>query len=235
MELATCLERESSGDSLILQAGIIEKIKEKRSLPKTTKKETIKDIWLEIKQICPELTIGTSSLRRIAFLKKKFPSWKFVSIRGNLGTRIAKMNKGEVDGLVLASAALSRIDFDGMTFPFEPSYLPPAPAQGILAVECRKADREIVKLLRSINHRDTELIARAERKAMHLMGVGCRQPFSALAKKRDDIGKLDLAIFSVKRSRIVRSTVTDYITNKKEADLLAGKAARRLKYKMRKR
>ncbi len=104
-------------------------------------------------------------------------------IRGNVGTRLRKLADGEVDALVLAMAGLSRLGLlDVVAMPLDPSLLMPAPAQGVLAVECRTADPDTAAQLRTLDHAPTRAAAIAERGFLAALGAGCSAPVGALAE-----------------------------------------------------
>ena len=113
----------------------------------------------------PEGTvIGTSSLRRLAQLKYHFPHLVFKDIRGNLNTRLAKLDAGEYDGIILAVAGLKRLDMsDRIHQAIPPEISLHAVGQGALGIECRQGDTEILQLLKAIEHQPTKERALAER------------------------------------------------------------------------
>lgn len=133
----------------------------------------------ELKENC---IIGTSSPRRLLQISKLKPGAIFKDIRGNIDTRIKKLNSGEYDAIVLAAAGLKRL---GKSIPAQ-SFLPvdlclPAIGQGIIGLECRKDDTGSIEMLRSINHDVTEIAAKAERMFMFTIGGGCKFPLAAYA------------------------------------------------------
>ncbi len=104
-------------------------------------------------------------------------------IRGNVGTRLRKLADGEVDALVLATAGLSRLGLLGeATTPLEPSVLMPAPAQGVLAVECRTDDPVTAAQLSILDHAPTRAAAITERGFLAALDAGCSAPVGALAE-----------------------------------------------------
>ena len=174
--------------------------------------------------------IGTSSMRRSIFLKKKYPHFHFRSIRGSIETRIKKMQSENFNAIILAKAALLRLslnlDFENLSF----DALPPAPSQGIIAIENRRADRKINALLRSINNKQSYFCARAERKAMHLMGSGCRKPFSAYATLEGEVMRLNLAVADISLTKIKKSTAyREKVSKISDCDRLASEAVKKLR------
>ncbi|MCM1365179.1 MAG: hydroxymethylbilane synthase [Faecalibacterium sp.] len=123
---------------------------------------------------CP--TIGTSSIRRVDQCRRHLPDAEFVSIRGNVDTRLKKLRDGMYDGIILAKAGLDRLNIDLDSFDvrvFSPSEFMPAACQGIIAVECRKSDEETIKLLEAVNDSETMKRFFAERYMLRCLNAGC--------------------------------------------------------------
>lgn len=126
-----------------------------------------------------DIVIGTSSTRRVAFVKHFYPQAKTVSIRGNLQTRLAKLQSGQCDALILAFAGVRRMGYDNLiTETIETSYFVPPVGQGSIAVECHKKlafeKKEIIQ--RWVNHEPTEDCIRAERAFLKTLEGGCSIP-----------------------------------------------------------
>jgi hydroxymethylbilane synthase len=127
--------------------------------------------------------VGTGSPRRAALLRAAARQPQIVPIRGNVGTRLRKLADGQVDALVLAMAGLSRLGLlDRPATPLDPSLLMPAPAQGILAIECRDADLTTAAQLSALDHPPSRAAAIAERGFLAALGAGCSAPVGALAE-----------------------------------------------------
>jgi hydroxymethylbilane synthase len=126
--------------------------------------------------------VATSSLRRSAQILHRRPDLQPVPIRGNLDTRLAKLDRGACDALCLAAAGLVRMGWESRISEWlPPEVMLPAPGQGVLAIEVRRADRDLIDLVRRINHPPTEAAAKAERAFVARLGSGCRAPAAALA------------------------------------------------------
>lgn len=126
--------------------------------------------------------IGTGSLRRKFQLLKLREDIEVVSIRGNIMTRMEKINE-ELDAVVLAEAGLNRCDMkERISYYFEPHTIIPAACQGILAIQIRDKDTEIMNIVRKINDEGTELCANAERQYLDTIGADCHAPVGAYAK-----------------------------------------------------
>jgi hydroxymethylbilane synthase len=127
--------------------------------------------------------IGTGSPRRAALLRATGRHLRVVPMRGNVDTRLGRLADGEVDALVLAVAGLSRLGLlNAVATPLDPALLMPAPAQGVLAVECRADDPVTAAQLRTLDHAPTRAAAEAERGFLAALGAGCSAPVGALAE-----------------------------------------------------
>jgi len=135
-----------------------------------------------IKDLKAGMIVGTGSPRRQLQLMNLCPGIIFKDLRGNIDTRLRKLETGEYDAIVLASAGLRRL---GKTL--SPSVMVPidqcipAVGQGAIALECRADDAETIALLKTINHRETEIAVVAERSFMRTIGGGCKFPLAAHA------------------------------------------------------
>ena len=131
--------------------------------------------------------VGTGSLRRIAQLHALGLGLEPVPIRGNVDTRLRKVADGEVDAVVLARAGLVRLGRAGeLTEILDPLLMLPAPAQGVLAVECRADDPELIDALAPLDHQPTRAAVVAERALLATLEAGCSAPVAALAEVTED-------------------------------------------------
>jgi hydroxymethylbilane synthase len=128
--------------------------------------------------------IGTSSARRVAFLRGVRPDLEYIPIRGNVETRLRKLTDGEYDAIVLARAGLRRLELEPPHAVLDPDLLPPAPGQGALAIEARAGERETAALVEVLHDPVTGAAVRAERRLMLALEGGCRLPLGALATPR---------------------------------------------------
>ncbi len=134
--------------------------------------------------------IGTSSLRRTVQLKLLRPDLEIVPLRGNVGTRIRKMEEQRLDGIVLAAAGLKRLGLEGrIAFTFSQDEMLPAIGQGALAVECRCGDGQTRELLTPLDHPPTRACTDAERCFLERMGGGCQVPMGAYASLTSEGGE----------------------------------------------
>jgi hydroxymethylbilane synthase len=158
--------------------------------------------------------IGTGSPRRAALLRAAGRQLRIVPIRGNVDTRLRKLADGQVDALVLAMAGLSRLGLlDGPVTPLDPSLLMPAPAQGVLAVECRADDPVTAAQLRKLDHPPTRAAAIAERSFLAELGAGCSTAVGALAELTagatgEPVIRLSGVIAAADGSSVIRARMT---------------------------
>jgi hydroxymethylbilane synthase len=149
-------------------------------------------IWpggTSLEALPPGARIGTGSPRRAALLRAVGHQLQVVPIRGNVDTRLRKLADGEVDALVLAMAGLSRLNLlDAAVTPLDPSLFMPAPAQGVLAVECRTDDPVTAAQLGLLDHAPTRTAAITERGFLAALDIGCSAPAGALAEVAGQTG-----------------------------------------------
>jgi hydroxymethylbilane synthase len=127
-------------------------------------------------------TVGTSSPRRAAQLRRLRPDLKTVSIRGNVDTRLARLQAGEVDATLLAAAGLDRLERDEVGAAIDLRQMLSAPGQAAIGIECRSDDAMTAKLLAAIDHPDTHSAVSAERAFTRALGGTCHSPVAALAR-----------------------------------------------------
>jgi hydroxymethylbilane synthase len=128
-------------------------------------------------------SVGTSSLRRQVQLLALRPDLRPRPVRGNVETRIAKVERGEYQAVVLAAAGVLRLGLERhVTHWFALEQLLPAPGQGAIAVQCRAGDRATLELLAAIEHAPTRTTTAAERAFLHALGAGCAAPVGAYAE-----------------------------------------------------
>jgi hydroxymethylbilane synthase len=126
--------------------------------------------------------VGTSSLRRECQLRARFPQLDILGLRGNVNTRLAKLDAGEYDAIILATAGLKRLGFDErIRAPIDPDDSLPAVGQGAVCIECRSDDEAVRALLSRLNDEPTELCTRAERAMNAALQGGCQVPIAGYA------------------------------------------------------
>jgi hydroxymethylbilane synthase len=166
-----------------------------------------------------DIKVGTSSTRRVAFLKHFHPQAEAVSIRGNLQTRIGKLEAGECDALILAYAGVHRMGYDHLIVDkIETSYFVPPVGQGSIAIECHKKlsfdKKEIIE--RWVNHEPTEDCIRAERAFLKTLEGGCSIPSFGYAWLEGNIVTLKAGIISLDGQQVVKVKRSAPIDDAKE-------------------
>lgn len=165
------------------------------------------------------VTIGTSSTRRIAFVKHFYPHANTVSIRGNLQTRLAKLDAGDCDALILAFAGVHRMEYDHLiTERIDTSYFVPPVGQGTIAVECHKKlsfeKKEIIR--RWVNDANTEDCLRAERAFLKTLEGGCSIPSFGYAWLEGQTVTLKAGIISLDGKELIKIKKSAPIEDGKE-------------------
>ncbi len=167
--------------------------------------------------------VGTSSLRRAAQLRRLRPDVQVEDIRGNVDTRLRKLDEGQYDAVLLAAAGLERLGWqDRIAEILEPGVMCPAIGQGALAVQIRADDTATRKLVASLNDSVTQTAVTAERALLAALGGGCQVPLGGHA--RLDEGRLTLSAIVVSPNG-TESVTTDVEGNAHEAEALGRKAA----------
>ena len=125
--------------------------------------------------------IGTSSPRRRALLLHRRPDLEIIDFRGNVGTRLAKLEAGAVDGTLLAMAGMARLGIEAERHPIDPRDMLPAACQGAIGIEAREDDAETMAICAAIGDEPTAIAIRAERAFLATLDGSCRTPIAALA------------------------------------------------------
>lgn len=177
-----------------------------------TEREEVNDVVLSLKpgfsiSSHQKMRIGTSSTRRVAFLKHFYPHAEAVPIRGNLQTRVAKMEAGECDALLLAYAGVHRMGYDHLIAEkIETSYFVPPVGQGSIAIQCHKKlsfqKKEIIE--RWVNHPATEDCIRTERAFLRTLNGGCSIPTFGYAYWYENLITLKGGIISLNGQQVVK-------------------------------
>ena len=154
----------------------------------------------------PAARIGTGSPRRAAQLLMLRPDLRPVPARGNAGTRLAKVDAGELDAVVLAYAGLARIGrLEVVTQVFDPEEMLPAPGQGALAAECLASRPDVIELLSGIDDRASRLATVAERAVLSALQAGCAAPVGAYAAGTDAL-RLDAVVVAADGGDALRAS-----------------------------
>jgi len=171
--------------------------------------------------------IGTSSLRRLAQLRYHFPHFTFKDIRGNLNTRLGKLDAGEFDALILAAAGLKRLGMSDRIHQVIPSEISlHAVGQGALGIECRGDDPEILDVLKAIEHSPTAQRCYAERAFLRELEGGCQVPIGVNTEIKGNSLILTGMVARLDGTSLIKDTVTGEAT---EAEALGVELAQLLR------
>jgi len=216
LAISAICEREDPRDALVLRSG---------------------SHATSLHDLAPGSVVGTSSQRRLAQLKALRRDVDVKDLRGNVDTRVRKLDDGQYDALILASAGLIRLGLrDRITAAISPSEILPAVGQGAIAIETRADDELAVEATRKLNHRETELACRAERAFLRGLGGGCQFPIAAQAVVEGDLLKLEGLVAKPEGEEILRdrnagapdrpeeigSTLAERLLERGAGDLLNG-------------
>jgi len=200
LTIAAVLPREDARDAVVLPA----------DGAKVRRRTDSSDATISFEELVARLgatpRIGTSSVRRTAQLARLFPGATFTPIRGNLGTRLRKVDEGQYDAIVLASAGLIRLDYRARISTVLPvPACVPAPGQGIIAVEIRANDERVAGAVAPIDDRDTRVALDAERAVVTRLGGGCQMPIGAHARITSEGIDLVAVVLSLDGARAIRA------------------------------
>jgi hydroxymethylbilane synthase len=152
--------------------------------------------------------LGTSSLRRQCQLRAAFPSIEIITLRGNVNTRLAKLDKGDFDAIVLAVAGLKRLGFaERVRSPLAPEISLPAVGQGAICIECRADDDATRRLLAPLSHAPTEICVSAERALNAALEGGCHVPIGGYAELTGSRLRLRGVVGDPDGSQVIRDEV----------------------------
>ncbi|MGB5772178.1 MAG: hydroxymethylbilane synthase [Crocosphaera sp.] len=153
--------------------------------------------------------IGTSSLRRLAQLRHHYPHLTFKDVRGNVNTRLAKLDSGEYDAIILAVAGLQRLDMSDRIHQVIPDEISlHAVGQGALGIECRAEDPEILDLLKALEHPETRDRCYAERAFLRELEGGCQVPIGVNTKIENDLLTLTGMVASLDGKTLLKDTIS---------------------------
>ena len=204
-------------------------------IPFVLEREDPRDVFLSAKYESLESmpagsVVGTSALRRQAFVLQKRPDLKVVPLRGNVPTRIEKMKSGQVDAMVLASAGLKRLGLiSEIKEYFSVEDFIPGAAQGVIGLEVRNNDTATKEWLSALNHFETSLIVSAERSALQTLDGSCRTPVGAYATKDGDRIHLKVEVASPDGRDSYEDEIEGTVTTLADAERLGQIVGLRLK------
>ncbi|MBU0747504.1 MAG: hydroxymethylbilane synthase [Gammaproteobacteria bacterium] len=174
--------------------------------------------------------VGTSSLRRQVLLQALRPDLKIEPLRGNLDTRLRKLDDGQYDAIVLAAAGLKRLGLESrIRATFEPRAMLPAAGQGALGIEVRSDRQDLINALAPLAHQPTWLTVAAERAVSRAMGGSCSMPLAAHGTFTDGVLQLDAAWGDMDgQAPLVRAEASAAVSTLAQAEALGDAVAQRL-------
>ncbi len=198
LTIAAITEREDTRDALVLRRGFALKNPSLKSLPEGA-------------------VVGTSSLRRLAQLKHLRPDIGIKDLRGNVDTRLRKLDAGDYDAIILAAAGLRRLGLaERISAPIPAEEMLPAVGQGALAIEMRVDDSTALKLLASLEHTRTRAACTAERALLRFLGGGCQLPIAAHGVVEDNRLRLEGLVAGLSGDVIIRDVLEGPATEARE-------------------
>lgn len=172
---------------------------------------------IELDSLPEQARVGTGSPRRQAQLWNRRPDLQLTEIRGNVETRLRKLDEGEYEAVVLAEAGLTRLGLaDRITARLEPPAMFPAVAQGALGIECRENDESTRSLLAELTHPETLACAAAERALLSALRAGCHAPLGALCRAEGDALELAAVILSLDGRERLELAATGLVSDPSE-------------------
>lgn len=187
----------------------------------------VSNVYARLNEVPSDAIIGTSSLRRQCQLKALRPDLNVKTLRGNVGTRLNKLDDDDYDAIILATAGLLRLDLKyRIKSEIPPEEILPAAGQGAVGIECRSDDATTKALLAPLNHRITAARVTAERAMSHHLEGGCQVPIGAFAEYDEDKETLHLRglVGEIDGSRLLTFNHSAPISEAKQLGTLVGEA-----------
>ncbi len=168
----------------------------------------VSNTYASLKHLPQGARVGTASLRRSCQLRALYPQLEVVNLRGNVNSRLAKLDAGEFDAIILACAGLKRLGLGGrIRVELAPEILLPAVGQGAICIECRMGDFAVERLIAPLHHRPTAVRVAAERALNARLEGGCQVPIAAYAELDDDRLRLRALVGEPDGSRLIRGEI----------------------------
>ena len=176
--------------------------------------------YRSLEELPNRAVMGTSSPRRQCQLKSARPDIRIKPIRGNVGTRLAKLDADEYDGIILAAAGIKRLQLENNIQQFlDPTHFVPAIGQGIIGIECRSEDKATQLLLKSLDNHDARLCATTERAVNRHLGGDCFTPIAAHAVLKGEEIHCMAILGSLDGATVFRSEIKKHFTHAEQLGL----------------
>lgn len=169
----------------------------------------VSNTYASLEELPDGSIVGTSSLRRQSQIQARFPHLKIESLRGNVQTRLRKLDEGQYAAIILAAAGLIRLGLGERIKGFiDPAHSIPAVGQGALGIEINASRTDLIHILAPLNHVDTQLCVEAERGFSRALAGSCTVPLGAYATKQADIITMQGFVASVDGQQMLKESVT---------------------------
>jgi hydroxymethylbilane synthase len=191
----------------------------------------VSNTFASVNELPQGATVGTSSLRRVVLLRALRPDLKIEPLRGNVDTRLRKLDDGQYDAIVLAAAGLKRLGLASrIRHEFEPEQMLPAAGQGALGIEVRAERQDLLQSLQPLSHQTTWLAVAAERAVSRAMGGSCSMPLAAHATLSGEYLRLRAAWGEPQGGgALVRAQATEAVADLEQAAALGEQVAAQLR------
>jgi len=182
-----------------------------------------------LKDLAPNSIIGTSSFRREFQIKKIREDLDFKLIRGNVDTRIRKLNENLYNAIILSYAGIDSLGLNqNISQTFSTSEIIPCAGQGVIALQCRNNDKELIKLLKNVNHQSTQNSIKAERNVLKVLEGDCETAVGVFASIDDDEINLEAELFSLDGSKRFHLKSFGSIDKAEELGIEVGKTLKKM-------
>ena len=182
-----------------------------------------------LKDLAPNSTVGTSSFRREFQIKKIRKDLNCKLIRGNVDSRIKKLNDNLYDAIILSYAGINCLGLDqNISQAFSTSEIIPCAGQGVIALQCRSNDEKLIELLKKVNHQNTHNCIKAERNVLKILEGDCETAVGAFASVNNDKINLEVELFSLDGSERFHFKKSEDVDKAAELGIEIGKALKKV-------
>ncbi|OCG19560.1 hydroxymethylbilane synthase [Gilliamella sp. Fer1-1] len=182
------------------------------------KRDDVRDAFISNKysnldELPNNAVVGTSSLRRQCQLRAKYPHLQIKELRGNVGTRLAKLDNNEYDAIILAAVGLKRLALDGRIKQYiDTSLILPAVGQGAIGIETRTNDKQILDILSVLDDKNSHICIQAERAMNKALQGGCQVPIACYSQLNNNTLLLEGLVGCIDGSNIIKASLTGSLT-----------------------